>query len=70
MYPRTKGLVKSIYSANVLDFFLALATSGDEKAFEFVSGNLCGILLHYMQGINKKKRTNPFININYHEIVT
>ena len=54
----------------MLDLFLALAASGDEKAFKFVSGNLSGFLLCHMQRLNQKQRTKPFINIDQHEIVT
>ena len=47
-----EGVVNPPYNANVLDFFLALAASGDEKAFKFVSGNLCGVLLRHIQRLN------------------
>ena len=54
----------------MLDFFSALSASGYKKAFEFVSGGLCGVLLCYMQRPNHKQRTKPFIKIYQHEIVT
>ena len=54
----------------MLDFLLALAPNGDEKAFKFVSGNLCGVLLRHMQHLDQKQRTKPFTNIDQHEIVT
>ena len=54
----------------MLDFLLALAPNGDEKAFKFVSGNLSGFLLCHMQRLNQKQRIDPFIKIYQHEILT
>ena len=58
------------YGVKVLDFFSVLATSADEKSFEFVSRNLSGVSLIHMQHLNQKQRTEPFIKIDQHEIVT
>ena len=50
-----KGYVSKVYgvvnppnSEKVLAPFLDLATSTDETAFEFVSGNMCGVSLRHM----------------------
>ena len=51
---KVKGAVNHPYNETVLDFFLDLDVSGDKKAFEFVSGNICGVLLRHMQRINQK----------------
>ena len=67
---KAEGAVNTPYGANLLDLFLALAASGYEKAFKFVSRNLCGVLLHHMQSLNQKQRTETFTNIDQHEIVT
>ena len=64
------GVVNNPYGAKVLEFFSALATSGENSAFEFVSRNLCGVSLYHMQHLNKKQLTKPFIIIDQHEILT
>ena len=51
---KVKGAVNHPYNETVLEFFLDLDVSGDKKAFEFVSGNICGVLLRHMQCINQK----------------
>ena len=67
---KVEGVVNPPYGENMLEFFLAQAASGDEKAFKFVPRNLCGVLLHHMQRLNQKQRTEPLINTDQHEIVT
>ena len=61
-----KGVVNPLYSAKLLDLFLDLAVIGDQKAFQFVSGNMCGFLLSHMHHLNQKQRTKTFLNIDQH----
>ena len=67
---KSEGVVNHPYSVKVLEFFLALDASGDQKEFKFLSGNMCGVLLRHIQRLNHKQRTKPFINIDQREIVT
>ena len=57
------------YGMKVLNFYLALAASGDKKAFEYVSGNLVGVGLHHMQCIVSKLRITPFISLDEEKMV-
>ena len=49
-----EGLVNPPYGTKVLELFLDLAAIGDKKAFKFVSGNMCGVLLLHMKHLNHK----------------
>ena len=63
-------MVNIPFGAKVLEFFLSLAASGYKKVFEFVSENLCVVLLRHMQRLNQIQHIKPFINIYQYEIVT
>ena len=41
---KCEGSSNHPYGAKVLNFMLALAASGNQKGFEYVSANLCSIL--------------------------
>ena len=53
----------------VLKVFLELSASGDKKAFEFVSGNLCGASFRRMQMIAEKRSPAPLIRLFCNEII-
>ena len=57
------------YGTDVLNFFLALSASGDKGAFEFVSGNLCGVSLRRMKTISAKRHSSLFIGLSHNEII-
>ena len=52
---KVDGVPNPQYGTDVLKIFLELSTSGDKKAFEFVSGNLCGLPLSWMKTIAVKR---------------
>ena len=66
---KVDGVKNPKYGAKVLNFFLALYASGDKKAFEFVSGNLCGIGLRWMKKLCSRKRGEPFIVLSKEQMV-
>jgi hypothetical protein len=43
------------YSQRVLNFMLALSASGDRKAFQFVSANLCLVSVQHIACIASQK---------------
>ena len=43
------------YSQRMLNFMLALCASGDRKAFQFVSANLCSVSVRHIACITSKK---------------
>lgn len=57
------GVNNPINGEKVLNFFLALAASGQMKAFEFVSGNLWQMSKCHAQRIMAKKKPAPIINL-------
>ena len=46
---KVEGVDNPHYGSKVLNFFMALAASGDKKAFEYVSGNLCDVSLRWIK---------------------
>ena len=62
------GVPNLQYGTGVMNFFLALSASGDKKAFDFVSGNLCGASLRWMKKIAAKRRSAQFIGLSCDEI--
>ena len=63
------GVPNLKYRTDVLNFFLALSTSGNKKTFEFVSGNLCGVSLSRMKMIAAKRRSALFIVLSRDEMI-
>ena len=63
------GVNNPIYGEKVLNLFLALAASGQMKAFEFVSGKLCQMSKRHAQRIMAKKKPPPIINLTKNQIV-
>jgi hypothetical protein len=57
------------YSQRVLNFMLVLSASGDRKAFQFVSDNLCSVSVWHIARITSMKRSAPFIDLNEDEMV-
>jgi hypothetical protein len=57
------------YSQRVLNFMLVLSASGDRKAFQFVSANLCSVSVRHIACITSKKRSAPFIDLDENEMV-
>jgi hypothetical protein len=53
----------------VLNFMLALSASGDRKAFQFVSENLCLVSVRHIACITSQKRSATFINLEEDEMV-
>ena len=46
---KVEGIQNPKYGAKVLNFFMALAASGDKKVFEYCSGNLCAVSFRWMR---------------------
>ena len=63
------GVPNLQYVTDILNFFLALSASGDKKAFEFVSGNLCGVSLRRIKKVAAKRFSAPFIGLYRDEII-
>ncbi len=42
---------------------IAISASGDKRAFEFVSGNLCGMTFSHVEKCMAQQRAMLFINI-------
>ena len=63
------GAKNQPYEAKVLNFMLALSASGDRKAFEYVSANLCSVSLRHIERLTQARRPAPFIGISQSEIV-
>jgi hypothetical protein len=58
------------YSQRVLNFMLALsARSGDRKAFQFVSANLCSVSVRHIAHITSQIQSAPLINLDKDEMV-
>jgi hypothetical protein len=57
------------YSQRVLNFMLALSASGNRKAFQFVSANLCSVSVQRIACITSQKRSAPFIDLDEDEMV-
>ena len=66
---KVDGIKNPKYGTKVLNFMMALAASGDKKAFEYVSGNLCSCSLRWMKTLMTKKRTAPFIELTPAQII-
>ena len=63
------GVPNLQYGTDVLNFFLESSASGDKKAFKFVSGNLCGVLLRRIKTIAAKRCSAPFIILSRDEVI-
>jgi len=61
---KADGAVNPQYPTRVINFMLALYASGDRKAFQFVSGNLCSISVRHIARLTSKKRQAPFIDLD------
>ena len=59
---KANGVNNPQYAAKVMNFFVAIAASGNKRSFEFVSGNLCAISLRHTHRVVVTKRSMPFIN--------
>jgi hypothetical protein len=57
------------YSQRVLNFMLVLSESGDRKAFQFVSANLCLVSVRHIACITSQKQLAPFIDLDKDEMV-
>ena len=66
---KADGAVNPQYSKRVLNFMLALYASGDRKAFQYVSGNLCSVSVQHKARLTSKKWSTPFINLDQDEMV-
>ena len=66
---KVDGVPNPRYGIDALIFFLALSESGNKKAFEFVSGNICGVSLRWIKKITEKRRSAPSIGIFLDEII-
>ena len=66
---KVDGVKNPKYGTKVLNFMLALAASGDKKAFEYVSGNLCSVSLRWIQKLIARKRSAPFIQLSRDDMV-
>ena len=66
---KVDGVPNPHYGTDVLNFFLALSAIGEKKAFEFVSGNLCGVPLSRMKTIAAKRRSYQFIGLPRDDII-
>ena len=66
---KVEGIKNPKYGAKVLNFFLALAASGDKKAFEYISGNLAAVSLRWARVLMSRRRGRPFINQTMEEMV-
>ena len=66
---KVEGVKNPKYGSKVLNFFMALAASGDKKGFEFVSGNLASVSLRWMKTLTSRKRSVPFISLDKKQMV-
>ncbi len=66
---KSKGERNLQYSQRVLNFMTALSASGDRKAFQFVSANLCSVSVQHIACITSKKQSSPFIDLDEDEKV-
>jgi hypothetical protein len=66
---KCEGSSNHPYGAKVLNFMLALAASGSQKRFEYVSANLCSVSLQHIEHLTRERRLAPFIGIGGNEIV-
>ncbi len=66
---KADGALNPQYSKRVLNFMLALSASGNKKAFQYVSGNLCSVSVRHIARLTSKKRSAPFIDLNEDEMV-
>ena len=66
---KVDGVPNPQHRKDVLKNFLALSASGDKKAFDFISGNLCRVSLRRMETIAEKRRSYLFIGISRDEII-
>ena len=66
---KADGAVNPQYSTRVINFMLALYASGDRKAFQYVSGNLCSVSVRHIARLTSKRRSAPFIDLDEDEMV-
>ena len=66
---KLEGVANFPMGAKVLNFYMALSASGSSKAFEFVSGNLCGMSGRHSRHIASKKRSLPCIALDQDQMV-
>ena len=66
---KADGATNPQYSKRVLNFMLALYASGDKKAFQYVSGNLCSVSVRHVARVTSNKRSTSFIDLNEDEMV-
>jgi hypothetical protein len=66
---KSEGKRNPQYSQRVLNFMLALSASGNRKAFQFVSANLCSVSVRHIARITSQKRSAPLINLDEDEMV-
>lgn len=66
---KADGAMNPQYPQRVLNFMLALSASGDRKAFQYVSANLCSVSVRHISHITSKKRAAPLIDLDQEEMV-
>ena len=66
---KIEGTPNPEYGTIVLNFYLALAANGNKAAFEYVSGNLCGISARHIARLNAKLREASFVSLTKRDIV-
>ena len=66
---KADGAMNPQYPQRVLNFMLALSASGDRKAFQYVSANLCSVSVRHIAHITSKKRAAPLIDLDQEEMV-
>ncbi len=65
---KAEGIQNPQFSAKVMNFFLAMTAQVNKKTFDFVSANLCQVLLKHIQQIPAAKKSAPFINLSKDEM--